>query len=459
VAVANSGYTFSGWGCTDIDSGNDVAAIANTGSATTTLTMNGNYQVIAYFVSGSGSSSSSSYGITASAGSNGSISPSGTTYVSSGNSQTFTITPNYGYRVDIVYVDGASVGAITSYTFSSVTTSHTISANFALNTFAITASAGANGTITPSGSISVNYGGSQAFTITPVSGYHITAVLVDGVTVGTSGTYTFSNIATAHTISATFAINTYSLIATTGANGVVSPAGTTTVNFGASQIYTITPNTGYHVAGVLVDNAQVGALTSYTFPSVISDHTISASFAINTYTLNSLAGSNGTISPSGAKVVDYGSSQTYTITPATGYHVFDVQLDGVSVGAVTTYQLTNIVATHTIAVGFAINTYTLTPTTGQHGTISPSVETTVNYGDSVTFTIKPQMGYAIADVQVDSVSVGKEATYNFNKVNKNHTIEATFTLGWPLYVAIGIGVLFVFLIGYLIGKKSGGGGY
>ncbi|GAH77647.1 unnamed protein product, partial [marine sediment metagenome] len=48
----------------------------------------------------------------------------------------------------------------------------------------ITASAGANGGITPSGSVNVNYGGSQAFTITPDTGYHIADVLVDGSSVG-----------------------------------------------------------------------------------------------------------------------------------------------------------------------------------------------------------------------------------------------------------------------------------
>ncbi|HEX3020258.1 MAG TPA: discoidin domain-containing protein [Chitinispirillaceae bacterium] len=70
------------------------------------------------------------FDIYASAGANGSISPSGLVEVNSGGSQTFTITPNSDYQVDDVIVDGHSQGAITDYTFNSVNQNHTISATF-----------------------------------------------------------------------------------------------------------------------------------------------------------------------------------------------------------------------------------------------------------------------------------------------------------------------------------------
>ena len=76
------------------------------------------------------------YAITASAGNNGSISNAGATIICSGNNQTYTITPNGGYRILDVLVDGTSnAGAITggTFTFSSVNTTHTISATFAYN--------------------------------------------------------------------------------------------------------------------------------------------------------------------------------------------------------------------------------------------------------------------------------------------------------------------------------------
>lgn len=71
----------------------------------------------------------------------------------------------------------------------------------------ITASAGAGGTISPSGEVSVNSGESKTFTITPASNYKIASVTVDGVNVGTAATYTFDNVGENHTISAEFTAN------------------------------------------------------------------------------------------------------------------------------------------------------------------------------------------------------------------------------------------------------------
>ncbi|MGA3008587.1 MAG: hypothetical protein ABSE59_11920, partial [Opitutaceae bacterium] len=149
----------------------------------------------------------STFTITASAGSNGSISPSGSVTVSQGASQSFSITPNSGYTVASVTVDGSSVGAVASYTFSNVQANHTIGATFTTGTtktFVITASAGSNGSISPSGSVNVNQGASQSFSITPSSGYAVASVTVDGSSAGAVTSYTFSNVQANHTISATF---------------------------------------------------------------------------------------------------------------------------------------------------------------------------------------------------------------------------------------------------------------
>ena len=79
----------------------------------------------------------------------------------------------------------------------------TVTAAFALKTYAITASAGSGGSISPTAGINVNHGASQTFIITPSTGYQIASVLVDGVSQGTPGSYSFSNVTAAHTIQAT----------------------------------------------------------------------------------------------------------------------------------------------------------------------------------------------------------------------------------------------------------------
>jgi len=157
--------------------------------------------------------------ITASAGSGGTILPSGPLTVAYGTDQSFTITPDTGYQVSDVLVDGSSVGAVTSYTFSNVTEDHTIEASFTILTYTITATAGANGSIIPSGGVTVSYGADQTFTITPVTSYHVSDVLVDGSSVGAVTSYTFTNVIEGHTIHAEFALNTYVVVGRVTENG------------------------------------------------------------------------------------------------------------------------------------------------------------------------------------------------------------------------------------------------
>lgn len=95
----------------------------------------GNYTTLSgeielYYKPNGGSQYGTDHTIRASAGANGTISPAGWTSVGEGGEQTFTITPDAGYAVAKVLVDGRSVGAVTSYTFRNVTQDHTIEAVF-----------------------------------------------------------------------------------------------------------------------------------------------------------------------------------------------------------------------------------------------------------------------------------------------------------------------------------------
>ncbi len=72
----------------------------------------------------------STYSVTVTQGSNGTISPGTQASISSGSSQTFTITPSSGYEIATLTIDGSSVATSTSYTFSNITANHTITASF-----------------------------------------------------------------------------------------------------------------------------------------------------------------------------------------------------------------------------------------------------------------------------------------------------------------------------------------
>ncbi len=74
---------------------------------------------------------------------------------------------------------------------------------------------------------------------------------------------------------------TYTITATAGANGAITPTGSVTVNYGGSKTFSITPGIDHHIADVVVDGGSVGAITSYTFSNVTTNHTIAASFTLN----------------------------------------------------------------------------------------------------------------------------------------------------------------------------------
>jgi hypothetical protein len=97
--------------------------------------------------------------------------------------------PVVGYHIEDVKVDGVSVGAVVSYTFTNVVAVHTIAVQFAINQYTITATADANGAISPSGAISVTYGSSQTFSFSPNAGYHIAAIIINGTTVATGSSF------------------------------------------------------------------------------------------------------------------------------------------------------------------------------------------------------------------------------------------------------------------------------
>ena len=118
-----SGYTFTGWSGTGLDGENNMTVTIPTGST-------GNRIYTAHWRYNGSGHSYSYYTIKATAGAGGSISPSGNVSVREGRDQPFTITPDKGYAVSNVKIDGKSIGAVKSYAFENVRRTHTIEVIF-----------------------------------------------------------------------------------------------------------------------------------------------------------------------------------------------------------------------------------------------------------------------------------------------------------------------------------------
>jgi uncharacterized repeat protein (TIGR02543 family) len=281
----------------------------------------------------------------------GSVSGGGS--YASGTVVTVTATPATGYNFTSWSGDLTGTTNPSSITMNA---NKSVTANFTLKTFTVTPSSGANGSISPAATQTVNYGASITFTFTPAANYVVNTVTLDGASVTpTNNAYTITNVTANHTIAVTFkqATTTYTLTtaASPTAGGTVTGGG----SYASGTVVTVTatPATGYNFT------SWSGDLTGTANPSSITmsaNKSVTANFTLKTFTVTPSAGANGSISPAATQTVNYGASITFTFTPAANYAVNTVTLDGAAVTPTNNaYTITNVTANHTIAVTFKVS--------------------------------------------------------------------------------------------------------
>ena len=189
-ANPNACYNFVNW----TENGTQVSTNASYNfTATTNRTLVANFTLKTYNIAA-----------TANPTIGGSVSGGGT--VNCGSTVTLTATPNIGYDFVNWTENGTQVSTNATYTFTA-STNRTLVANFTLKTYNIIATAGANGTINPSGTITVTHGSNKQFTFAANTNYEVDKLFVDDVNIADSiagGRYTFNNVMEGHTIEVTF---------------------------------------------------------------------------------------------------------------------------------------------------------------------------------------------------------------------------------------------------------------
>jgi|GEM_PF-4321151 len=363
-------------------------------------------------------------------------STSGGTLISGATGTSYTA-PTTSQGTLYYYAIATNTNLVVNGTKTATATSNVASVTVP-QTFTINASADTDGTISPSGAISVGINTTQTFTFAANSGYEIDQVLINGInnTVAvTAGTYTFSNIATNHTIAVSFKLKTYTINAAAGANGTISQSGSVPISHGGAITFTFAPNNGYSISQVLVNgtnNTSAVNSGSYTFTNVTTNHTIAVSFAIKTYTIHASVGLGGTISSSGEVSVNHFSNRTFTFAPSTGYEIDQVLINGVNNATAVSagsYTFTNITGNNSITVFFRAKYYTITVTYIAAGFPDTVSTLTAGHGSNEIIEFTPGPGFAITQVLVNGVanSAAKTAQkHTFNYITSNQVITIFF---------------------------------
>ncbi|HON29389.1 MAG TPA: hypothetical protein PLA64_13900, partial [Mesotoga infera] len=205
------------------------------------------------------------------------------------------------------------------------------------------------------------------------------------------------------TLVANFRLKTYTITATAGTGGSITPSGNVNVTHGSNQAFSIAPNSGYEISDVKVDNVSVGKVSSYTFNNVTANHSIQASFSllpVATYTVTfnvkdelsgPLQGANVSFNGESLQTDSQGRA-VFSEVPV-GNRAYTVSKTGYenSTGSV------NVDSDKSVNVSLVKKTYTLSTNTVGQGSVSRNPDkSTYTHGETVQLTAIPSTGWSFS---------------------------------------------------------------
>ena len=143
------------------------------------------------------------------------------------------------------------------------------------------------------------------------------------------------------------------------------------------------------------------------------------------------AGEGGAIDPAGQTLVKKGTSKTFTVTPAQGYEIANVTVDGTDLGPISYYTFQRVGVDHTISATFqkaqqSGDTVTLTTTASDGGTVAPAGQTTYVSGQAVDVTFTPDQGYQLASVKVNGRTASVTGNVLTLTMDQSYAVSAVF---------------------------------
>ena len=329
------------------------------------------------------------YAVTVSAGTGGtaSASPVKAYY---GDTVTVTTTPSRGYEFDYIEVNGL---AIEGDTFTMPAAAATVKVFFKKSIYKITVSPTTNGSATVP-SATASYGDKITVTATPATGYTLNTIKVNGTAI-TGTTFTMSDKDT--TVEVTFKKVQYAITASVDGEGGTVTTNPAKAGIGDTVTVIATPSRGYSVKSIVVNNK---AISGDTFTMTAQATTVVVTFSKASYKITVSETTNGSAKVS-QNYANYGDKITVTATPATGYALNTIKVNGTAITG-TTFTMSD--KDTTVEVTFKKVQYAVTVSAGTGGTASAS-PAKAYYGDTVTVTATPSRGYELDYIEVNGLAI------------------------------------------------------
>jgi uncharacterized repeat protein (TIGR02543 family) len=401
-ATPNSGYSFTNW--------TENGIIVSTNSSYQ-FAMAGNRTLVANFTLQYIVNLSSNPVL------GGSTTGAGT--YNAGTSVTITATPNTAYTF-INWTEGINIVSTDAIYTSSLNTSRTLVANFAINTYTLNITALNGSSLKNPNQVTYNYGTNATITATPNSGYTFTGWSGDASGAVNPQTVTMNSN---KNITANFTLNTYTLNVTALNGTVAKSPSLTTYNSGAIVQLTASPNAGYTFTGWGGDATGTASPLSVTMNA---NKNITAYFTeiVSTYTLNVTALNGIVVKNPSLSLYNSGDIVQLTATPNAGYTFTGWSGDATGTASPLSVAMNT---NKNITANFAaiVSTYTLNVTALNGIVVKNPNLTLYNSGAIVQLTATPNAGYTFTGWSGDATGTASPLSVTMN-ANKN--ITANFTL-------------------------------
>ena len=365
---------------------------------------------------------------------------------------TFTVTPDENYSVKSFKVnnDEKQLNDSNQVVVKMVEGGLTVSAEFEINSAAVTITQADHGSISADKS-TAKIGENVTFTVAPEANYVVSSFKVNDADVALDGNNqaVVVMVAGGLNVTASFELGSGTVTIGTFEHGSVT-ADKMTAKIGEDVTFKITSETGYDVSFFKVNGSDVDYVTKEDSTTgktygeakvkmVSGGLTVTAEFKLGVYSIEWDAPAHGTIAVEGDKTqATYGDDVKFIFTPDTGYEIkyLTINDEQVQWASDNTYTTTMGEYGLFVTVQFGLENETITVNAGEHGTIEHKnkVDDTQDYlyGDTAVVTVTPNEGFMIETITVDGKAIevpeDKKGGYSFEQlVEKDLNISATFT--------------------------------